>query len=81
MAAGEAKNPTRTIPKAVRTTAWRIIIFYILTIFLLGLCIPSTNPNLLVEGNTASTASFTLLFDLAGIHAAAHIVNTAVLTR
>ncbi|KAI8331659.1 amino acid permease/ SLC12A domain-containing protein [Chlamydoabsidia padenii] len=78
--AGEAKNPTRTVPRAIRTVFWRIIVFYIITIFLIGMCVPSTDPNLSNESGDAATASFTLVFKLAGINAGADVINAIILT-
>ncbi|KAH8701576.1 putative amino acid transporter [Talaromyces proteolyticus] len=37
VAAGETENPRRNIPKAVRRVFWRIAIFYVLSIFLIGI--------------------------------------------
>lgn len=73
--AGEAKNPTKTVPRAIRNTFWRIIVFYIVTIFLLGMCLPSNDPNLENDAENAATASFTLVFQKAGIDVAAHVIN------
>ncbi|KAI9278102.1 amino acid permease/ SLC12A domain-containing protein [Sporodiniella umbellata] len=78
--AGEAKNPTKTVPRAIRNTCWRIIFFYIITIFLLGMCIPYTNPGLMNADGGASTAAFTLVFEAAGITVGAHVINAVVLT-
>ncbi|KAI9273876.1 amino acid permease-domain-containing protein [Helicostylum pulchrum] len=78
--AGEAKNPTKTVPRAIRNTFWRIIIFYILTILLLGMCIPYNNPDLENPDGGPGTASFTLVFKLAGIAAGADVINAIVLT-
>ncbi|KAJ8662407.1 hypothetical protein O0I10_002101 [Lichtheimia ornata] len=78
LTAGECKNPTRTIPRAIRNTLWRIVIFYIITIFLIGLCIPS-NDERLGDGEDTTTASFTLIFDIAGIEVASHLVNVVIL--
>ncbi|KAI9031019.1 amino acid permease-domain-containing protein [Phycomyces nitens] len=78
--AGEAKNPTKTVPRAIRNTFWRIIIFYICTIFLLGICIPNDYPSLTGGDGSAATASFTIVFELAGIDAGAHVINAVVLT-
>ncbi|KAI9305031.1 amino acid permease/ SLC12A domain-containing protein [Cunninghamella echinulata] len=78
--AGEAKNPSKTVPRAIRNVFWRIIVFYIVTIFLIGLCIPSDDPNLTNETGDAATASFTLVFQLAGIEAGAHVINAIILT-
>ncbi|CDH48806.1 lysine-specific permease [Lichtheimia corymbifera JMRC:FSU:9682] len=78
LTAGECKNPTRTIPRAIRNTLWRIVIFYIITIFLIGLCIPSNDARL-GDGEDTTTASFTLIFDIAGIEVASHLVNVVIL--
>ncbi|KAI9271489.1 amino acid permease/ SLC12A domain-containing protein [Phascolomyces articulosus] len=76
--AGEAKNPTKTIPRAIRNTFYRIVFFYICTIFLIGLCIPYNDARL-SAGDDSTTASFTLVFELAGINGGAHFVNTIIL--
>lgn len=47
VAAGETQNPRRNIPKAVRRVFWRILIFYVLAIFLVGMCVSSEDPRLL----------------------------------
>ena len=78
--AGEAKNPTKTIPRAIRNTFWRIIIFYICTILLIGMCVPYDYPDLENSEGGPGTASFTLVFKLAGIEAGAHVINAIVLT-
>jgi amino acid permease len=77
--AAEAKNPTKTVPRAIRNTFWRIIFFYIITIFLLGMCLPYNNPDLANESGDPGTASFTLVFSLAGIEAGAHVINAVIL--
>ncbi|KAI8095505.1 amino acid permease/ SLC12A domain-containing protein [Thamnidium elegans] len=77
--AAEAKNPTKTVPRAIRNTFWRIIFFYIITIFLLGMCLPWTDPKLANEDGDPGTASFTLVFLLAGIDVGAHIINAVIL--
>lgn len=46
LTAGESSNPTKTIPLAVRKVIWRILIFYILLIFFLGLLVPYNDPRL-----------------------------------
>ncbi|KAI8887782.1 hypothetical protein K501DRAFT_174821 [Backusella circina FSU 941] len=79
-AAGEAKNPTKSIPRAIRSVFWRILVFYIATILLISMCIPSTDPRLSFSDSDSATASFTLVFEQAGIKAGAHVINAAVLT-
>jgi amino acid permease len=77
--AAEAKNPTKTVPRAIRNTFWRIIFFYIVTIFLLGMCLPWTDPDLANADGDPGTASFTLVFALAGIQVGADIINAVIL--
>jgi lysine-specific permease len=45
------------------------------------MCIPYTNPGLANSDGGAGTASFTLVFEAAGISVGAHIINAIVLTR
>lgn len=37
IAAGETANPRKTVPAAIRKTFWRILIFFVLTVFFIGL--------------------------------------------
>jgi amino acid transporter len=45
----------------------RILIFYVLTIFMIGLVVPSNDPNLLQSTGTASQSPFVIAARLAGI--------------
>ncbi|OWB57460.1 hypothetical protein B5S28_g3405 [[Candida] boidinii] len=47
IAGGESRNPRVAIPNATRNIYWRILIFYILAIFIIGLNIYSGDPRLL----------------------------------
>ncbi|WP_180383402.1 hypothetical protein [Campylobacter devanensis] len=47
VAAGEAKDPNRSIPKAINAIFLRILLFYIFVIFIIGTLLPFTDPNLL----------------------------------
>ncbi|MCF4006610.1 amino acid permease [Corynebacterium uropygiale] len=81
VAAGEAENPEETIPRAIRTIFWRIMLFYIGAIAVIGFLIPYTDPNLLnsSEENIA-ISPFTLVFHRAGIAFAAALMNAVILT-
>mgnify|MGYP000948216583 FL=1 len=81
VAAGEAEDPDRNVPKAIRTVFVRILLFYIGAIAVIGFLIPFTDPRLLdsAEDNIA-VAPFTLVFDNAGVLAAAAIMNAVILT-
>lgn len=78
--AGETKNPEKTIPKAIKSVFWRILLFYILAILAIGLLIPYTDSHLINDGENVTTSPFTLVFENAGIAFAASIMNAVVLT-
>lgn len=79
--AGEARDPERTVPRAIRTIFWRILLFYIGAIAVIGFLIPYTDPNLLqADISDISVSPFTLVFHRAGIAAAAAVMNAVILT-
>ena len=81
VAAGEARNPRRDVPKAIHTVFWRIMIFYIGAITVVGFLVPYTDPNLLrSDTSDISYSPFTLVFERAGIGIAAAIMNAVILT-
>lgn len=73
IAAGESEDPEKSIPKAINTIFWRILIFYLGTIFVIGALIPYTEAGL-------DTSPFTLVFQKVGITAAASLINAVILT-
>lgn len=80
-AAGEAADPGHSIPKAIRTIFWRILLFYIGAIAVIGFLIPYTDPSLLSSSETNIAVSpFTLVFKKAGILGAASVMNAVILT-
>lgn len=73
VAAGESENPEKTIPKAIKSVFWRILIFYLGTIIVLGAIIPFTQAGV-------SESPFTMVFEKAGIAGAASLMNAVILT-
>lgn len=63
LAAAETEDPQRNVPRAIKTVFWRILLFYIGAIFVIGTLIPYTDPNLLRgdEGHIAFSP-FTIVF-------------------
>jgi len=79
--AGESENPGESIPKAIKQVFWRIILFYILSIFVIAALIPYTSPNLLgSDAGDVTISPFTLVFRRAGLAGAAGIMNAVILT-
>jgi amino acid transporter len=79
---GEAENPRRNIPIAIRRTFYRILVFYVGGVFVIGLIVPSTNDSLFVatKSKTGAAASpFVVATTLVGIRVLNHIINGAIL--
>ncbi|MBS3905085.1 MAG: amino acid permease [Simkania sp.] len=78
--AGETQDPNTSIPKAVRSVFWRILLFYILSMGVISFLIPYTNPLLISASTTNVGASpFTLVFTMAGLHFAEVTMTIVVL--
>jgi len=79
---GEAENPRRNIPRAIRRTFWRILIFYVGGVFVIGLIVPSTSKTLFTANNSsigAAASPFVVATKLVGIKVLDHIINACVL--
>lgn len=83
VAAGESKDPKKTIPIAIKQIFWRILLFYILCIFIIGTLVAYTDPSLKLaaegDGNIM-LSPFTLLYEKAGLAFAAGLMNAVILT-
>lgn len=78
--AGESENPERAVPKAIKQVFWRILLFYILAIFVIGMLIPYNSPALMGGESDVATSPFTLVFKNAGLAFAASFMNAVILT-
>ena len=75
IAAAEAENPHRSIPKAARRVTYRISFFYILGAILIGMIIDPRDPGLVSGAGNANASPWTLAIQQAGISALPSIVN------
>lgn len=71
--AGEADDPKKSIPQAIRQVMWRILIFYIGALTVMMIIFPWNQVGM--EGSP-----FVTIFSKLGIGSAAHILNFVVLT-
>jgi len=71
--AGEAKDPGRTIPRAINAVPMRILLFYVLTLFVLMSIFPWTQ-----IGSKGSP--FVQIFSNLGIGSAAAVLNVVVIS-
>ncbi|KAI1867678.1 uncharacterized protein JN550_006819 [Neoarthrinium moseri] len=79
---GEAQNPRKTIPRAIKLTFWRICVFYILSVLLIGMCVPYNSEQLVFANKATSNAAaspFVLAIKLAGIGGLDHVLNACIL--
>ena len=58
---GEAKHPEKFIPKAINVVYWRLTLFYILSILVIGLLIAYNDPRLASHSNV-NISPYTLIF-------------------
>jgi L-asparagine transporter-like permease len=75
--AGEAENPEVTIPHAMRSIVWRLILFYVLAIAVMVTMVPW---NQTAGSSTLSGSPFVTAFAAAHMPFAAAIMNFVVLT-
>ncbi|GER67220.1 gamma-aminobutyrate permease [Weizmannia acidilactici] len=78
VAAGESEDPRKNVPKAIRSVFWRILLFYVLAILVIGLVIPYTTKTL--QSTNIMVSPFTLVFKKAGLAFAASLMNAVILT-
>lgn len=76
--AGEASNPRRAVPRAIKQVFWRILIFYVGTVFFIGILIPWDDEDLLAEGSRTARSPFTIALSDAGINAGASLINAVI---
>ncbi|GJN94239.1 hypothetical protein Rhopal_007313-T1 [Rhodotorula paludigena] len=80
IAAGETKDPRKTLPRAIKNVYIRILLFYILGVFITGLLVPSNDPRLNLADGTAASAPFVIAIQNAGIKALPSIINACLLS-
>ena len=76
--AGETASPHKNIPRVIKNVFWRILLFYIISILLIGLNVAYTTPGL--SSKESATSPFTLVFEMAGAKAGGSFINAVVMT-
>jgi amino acid transporter len=80
VAAGETENPQKTVPSAIRKTFVRILLFFVLTIFFIGLLVPYDNSRLATAETNASSSPMVIAADLAGVKILPSLINAVLLS-
>jgi amino acid transporter len=82
---GEAQNPRKAIPRAVKLTFFRIVFFYLVLILLLGMTVPYKSHLLQSAANkskgtvSADASPFVVAAKLAGVNTVSHLINVCLL--
>jgi amino acid transporter len=81
LAAAETANPRKSLPTAIKQVFWRITLFYIVSLTLVGLLVAYTDERLLTEeGQTTAAASpFVIAIEDAGITVLPSVMNAVIL--
>ncbi|KAG2734286.1 hypothetical protein G9P44_002292 [Scheffersomyces stipitis] len=72
-------NPRVVLPKAIKQVFWRIIIFYMLTLTLIGFLVPANSDQLIGSSSGASNSPFVIAIRNGGIKVLPSIFNVVVL--
>lgn len=75
--AAESEHPERDVPRAAHAMIWRLLIFYVLAIFVVLALQPWTTTA--QSHGTVTESPFVRVLDLTGVPAAAHIMNAILL--
>lgn len=76
--AGEADNPRRAVPRAIKQVFWRILIFYVGMMFFIGILIPWNDERLLSKSSKTAQSPLTIALSDAGITAGASLINAVI---
>ncbi|GAB1318007.1 histidine permease [Madurella fahalii] len=81
LAAAETANPRKSLPTAIKQVFWRITLFYIVSLTLVSLLVPYTEPRLLGATNVAdaSASPFVIAIESAGATILPSIMNGVIL--
>ncbi|KAH8595999.1 amino acid permease/ SLC12A domain-containing protein, partial [Bisporella sp. PMI_857] len=80
LAAAEADNPRKTLPRAIKQVFWRIALFYIVALTVVSLLVPYGDTRLLGAGSTDAKASpFVIAINNAGISGLPSVMNVVIL--
>lgn len=79
IAAAETANPRKAVPNAIKGVWIRIVLFYLISAFLIGILVSPTDPSLDLN-STAAKSPFVIAIKNAGINVLPSIINAALLT-
>ncbi|EXJ53747.1 uncharacterized protein A1O5_12996 [Cladophialophora psammophila CBS 110553] len=79
LAAAEAANPRKSLPKATKQVFWRIAGFYVVSLLIMGIIVPNSSPDLLNSSGANTKASpFVLAIKYAGVKGLPSVFNAVI---
>ena len=72
-------HPRKTLPKATKQVFWRITIFYMVSLTIIGLLVPYNDPKLIGNSHGAEASPFVIAVRNAGIGVFPSIMNAVIL--
>ncbi|KAK2589392.1 histidine permease [Conoideocrella luteorostrata] len=80
LAAAETANPRKSLPTAIKQVFWRITLFYIVALTLVGLLVRYDDPRLIGDNKSDAKASpFVIAIEEAGIEVLPSVMNAVIL--
>lgn len=80
LAAAETANPRKSLPTAVKQVFWRICLFYIVSLTLVGLLVPYTDSRLIGDSSSDAKASpFVIAIKDAGLIGFDSVMNVVIM--
>lgn len=80
LAAAEAAEPRKQLPRACKMVAWRVSIFFVLALFIMSLIVPYNDSHLLGSSSNPRASPFVIAIQIGQIRALPHVFNAAILT-
>lgn len=78
--AGESTNPRKTVPRAINRVFFRIVVFFLGSVFFMGLLVPFDDPLLGSDSSYVSSSPFIIAIVNSGTKVLDHIFNAVILT-
>ncbi|EJT73465.1 hypothetical protein GGTG_10303 [Gaeumannomyces tritici R3-111a-1] len=81
LAAAETANPRKSLPTAIKQVFWRITIFYVVALTVVGLLVPFDNPDLMGATSVVdlNSSPFVIAIESAGIEVLPSVMNSVIL--
>jgi len=81
LAAAETANPRKSLPTAVKQVFWRICLFYVVSLTMVGLLVPWNDAHLLSAEDSAPTVAspFVIAISNAGIRGLPSVFNAVIM--